>query len=270
MTSPSTNTLADVRIDQVLNALGTTQAPSGLEQRIAARLAQAAEAPTGSPTPHRAPSAFFAVILDVVKAPLILFTPARRHTLAAALILLITVTALVTLHRRTPIATSQITAAVSTPAHSPDLPGNTAAGNANVLPPTTLPASRSFNLGTRRHIQRVAFAAPAQPDPDAIALAETLAPTRAAPPMPATRQEQLLAAAMRPGQPLQLAALEQASAPALRAQAQAREDARIQRYVHSMLAPFAVADELSPNNTAEPREISVSTPAPHTPVSLNN
>jgi hypothetical protein len=113
-------------------------------------------------------------------------------------------------------------------------------------------------------------ASPTPTDPDAIALAETLAPSRPAPPMPLTQQELLTLAATRPGQPIQLAELDLARAPALRAAAEASEQASLQRYVKSMLAPFAVAEALSPNNFAEPQEISTSAPAPLPTISLAN
>lgn len=79
MTHPPTAT--DARIDHVLNALRTTQAPAGLEQRVTQRvaasvaqhLAQANEArPSASP--------FFTVILNAVKDPCILLAPAIPST----------------------------------------------------------------------------------------------------------------------------------------------------------------------------------------------
>ena len=69
-------------------------------------------------------------------------------------------------------------------------------------------------------------------------------------------------AATRPGQPIQLAELDIARAPHLRAAAEARETASIQRYVKSLLASFSVADALSPTTFSQPQETSTPTPAP--------
>jgi hypothetical protein len=109
-----------------------------------------------------------------------------------------------------------------------------------------------------------------QPDPDTIALAETRAPSHPAPRMPLTAQEHLLLAAARPGQPIEVAELDMARAPILRASAAAREDASIRRYVHTLLAPFAVADALSPTTNSQPQEISAPAPAPQPSTSLTN
>jgi hypothetical protein len=257
MNSQPANVYPNARIDQVLQALRTTEPPTGLEQRIAARLAQAAEARTPS-----------APILSLPKAPLSSFAGAKFYT-AAALTVIIALTTLALLHNR-----------ASTTTQSQAIPFHPAVPTRSATPPQSLAANtrttlvpRGFSLGSHNLYQRGGVLTPAssrQPDPDAIALAETLAPSRPAPPMSLTPQEQLIAAATRPGQPIQLAELDEARAPVLRAAAQAREDANIQRYIRSMLAPFAVADALSPNNFAEPREISISAPAPHSPISLAN
>ena len=90
----------DARIDQVLHALRTTEAPSGLEQRIAARLAQAAEARTQSAITNPTTFSYVTVILNAVKDPRILLARAPRYwAAAAALTLLIALTTLTLLHR---------------------------------------------------------------------------------------------------------------------------------------------------------------------------
>jgi hypothetical protein len=88
--------------------------------------------------------------------------------------------------------------------------------------------------------------------------------------MPLTAQEQIMVAATRPGQPIQLAELDSARAPIFRAEAEARHNANIQRYVKSLLAPFAVADALQPTKYSEPREISTNASAPPPPISSTN
>lgn len=268
MTPQPTTSLADHRIDDLLHALNATEAPAGIEQRISARLAQAAEARTKSATPDSNPPSYRSVILSAVKAPRSLLAPAKLYT-AAALTLLLTLTTIATLHHHS-TTQSQVThlrdsttianAATAHNATTPILqPVKLRFHHPNLTTASTLTATRPSSLSPS-----------AQDDPDAIALAETLAPSRPAPPMALTAQEQLLASAARPGQPLQLAALDQARAPALHAAAEAREDARIRRYIHAMLAPFALSDALSPNRIAEPREVSTSTPAPHPPLALTN
>ena len=78
--------------------------------------------------------------------------------------------------------------------------------------------------------------------------------------MPLTAQEKLIQAATRPGQPIQLAELDLARAPVLRAAAQARETATIDRYVKSLLAPFALADALQPSTQSQPQQVPSSGP----------
>jgi hypothetical protein len=87
--------------------------------------------------------------------------------------------------------------------------------------------------------------------------------------MPLTPQEHLMLAATRPGQPIEVAELDIARAPFLRAAAEARETASIDRYIKGLLAPFAVADALSPTTFSQPQE--TSTPAlPPPPNSSSN
>jgi hypothetical protein len=75
--------------------------------------------------------------------------------------------------------------------------------------------------------------------------------------------------AMRPGQPIELAELDMARAPLVRAAAEARETASIDRYAKSLLAPFAVADELQPTTFSQPQESPTPNPAPPSNSSSN-
>jgi hypothetical protein len=248
------NSYPDARIDQVLNALRTTESPSGLEQRIAARLAQAAEARMLSTTTNPTTSSYITVILNAVKDPCSLLAPAKLYT-ATALTLLVALTTLPLLHHHTPGTTARTAPILLTPPSS-------AGFEAPALPSRQNAPTRTAALAAEG-ISRPRPTPTAVPDPDAIALAETLAPSRPAPPMPRTAQEQLIAAATRPGQPIQLAELDLARAPLLRAAAQARETARIDRYVKTLLAPFAVADALSPTTFSQPPETSTPPPPPN-------
>lgn len=263
----------DARINHVLEALRTTEPPAGLEQRIAARLAQAAEARQASVPQTRplittdisAEPSIFTTILNAVKAPRILLTPARLYTAAAALTLLLTLTTVNLLHHNTPTTTAQSKPIPNAPTQSAKLAQASAAANTHV------PQAFSLRSHSSAKSAEALTSAPAQtPDLDTIALAETRAPSRPAPPMPLTSQERLMLAATRPGQPIELAELDIARAPFLHAAAEYREEASIQRYVHTLLAPFAVADALSPATTSEPQEISTTAPAPQPSASLTN
>jgi hypothetical protein len=92
-------------------------------------------------------------------------------------------------------------------------------------------------------------------DPDALALAETLAPSRPIAPMPLTAEEHLLVLATRQGQPLELAELETLRQPALQARAEAHQQAAIRNYIHSLLAPLAAAEAINPTPPTEDASI---------------
>jgi hypothetical protein len=283
MNSQPVHRYPDARIDQVLNALRTTAPPSGLEQRIAARLAQAAEARALSASSHSLAPSFFSVFLSAVKDPRILLAPARLYAVAAAALILLTTITLI--RHRPPSTTARMPPTVLTPTPGRGLeraglqsrhnaPASTAAlategistaTNTQVSQdfPATTQIPQGFSLGSHSPGQRTGILTPASlQDPDAIALAETLAPSRPAPPQPLTAQEHLLFAATRPGQPLQLAELDLARAPVLHAAAEARKTASIDRYVKSLLAPFAVADALQPTTFSQPQETSTPPPPP--------
>jgi len=259
----------DARIDQVLTALRTTEPPPGLEervaQRIAARLALSAEARTLTTSPlfpaaHPASPSFFAVILNAVKDPRILLAPARRYSVAAAaLTLLLALTTITLLHHRTPATTAHTTPIVVTPRSSLGLEGAGRQFYHRAPTGTTALAAEAISNPLPRSAQDLP---PSAQDLDTIALAETLAPSHPAPPLPLTAQEHLMLVAMRPGQPIQLAELDLARAPILRAAAESREATSIQRYVKSLLAPLAVADELSPTTDSQAQETPTPPPPP--------
>jgi hypothetical protein len=266
----------DARIDQALAALRTAAPPSGLEQRIAARIANAAEARSVTTSLFASRTASpLAVRLNAVKDLRSLLAETPRYALAAtSLVMMLAALSFFALHAHYPTPTrSQVSASIL-PLQPPARNSSTSASldsaelRSHRNAPTRSPAVAAE--GASRPAPVLSEASPTPTDPDAIALAETLAPSRPAPPMPLTQQELLTLAATRPGQPIQLAELDLARAPALRAAAEASEQASLQRYVKSMLAPFAVAEALSPNNFAEPQEISTSAPAPLPTISLAN
>jgi hypothetical protein len=237
------HTYPDARIDHVLTALRTTDPPAGLEARIAARLVQARSQSVAAPS-------FFANLLRALKAPSLSVAPQNLYLPAAsALTLLLAITTLSLLHNRTTSPSQPISYQSIAP--TPSLATQQASAS------TTTPEG-SLTTHTSPTIQLP----PSAPDPDQIALAETLAPSRPAPPMPLTVQEQVMVAATRPGQPLQLAELDLARAPILQAILEAREAARINRYVRQSLAPLAVADALSPTTDSQPQDAATPPPAP--------
>jgi len=306
MTSQPANTRfasqPDARIDQVLTALRTTEPPTGLEQRIAARLAQAAETRTLSASPTIAESSYFAVILNAVKDPCISLAPARRYSVAtAALTVILALTTMTLLHHRTPFTTARTAPVVApsssattkaavlpssnstleragfqsrhnapapiSPSAAEEIPAVAAATQAprgfSLRSHSPLQVPRGFSLGSHSPQNAAGVLTPASAqDLDQIALAETLAPSHPAPPLPLTAQEHMMLAATRPGQPIQLAELDLARAPNLRAAAKAREEASIDRYVKGLLSPFATADALSPTTDSQPQEASTPPPPP--------
>jgi hypothetical protein len=85
-----------------------------------------------------------------------------------------------------------------------------------------------------------------EPAPDAIALAETLAPSHPAPPLPLTAQEALLLRSTRQGEPIEVAELETRRESVLTQIAEARERATVREYIHGLLGPLATAQTLTP------------------------
>jgi hypothetical protein len=247
---------SDTLIDRALHSLRDTHPPTGLEARVAARLTQAAEAriATRSSIATTSSSAsFFALILTLSlpkgKAPRIPLTPAPLYTVAATALLTITLITISHHHKPQTMATINTN---SDPALRAGGPPYTSVGRSPTYTPTTTtrgPEARSIAPPTLT-----------QPtDPDTLALAETLAPSHPAPPMPLTAQEHLLLLATRQGQPMELAELETLRQPALQAAAEAHQNAIIRRYAQSLLGPLAAAEALnptspSPDDTSTPQQ----------------
>ena len=229
------NTHADNLIDQTLQALRDTEVPTGLEARIAARLAQSAEARTTA-----APS-FFAVILNAVKDPRILFAEAIPFAWATIALILaaaaISSTFLVRHHDQTIAQWNPTT----------NQPTETST-QTQASPTTKTQVARIvIRPLDRPHIPTDETVATA-PDLDAIALAETRASSHPAPPMPMTAQEVLLFRSTRQGQPIELAELDALRDTNLRSIAQSRDRASLRNYIQSLLAPLAAAQALTPTS----------------------
>jgi hypothetical protein len=194
-------------IDRVLNALGHTDPPTGLEARIAHRLLQAQTAP--------APPRPFHVSL------ILGFTKDLRIQLAATA-LAIAVTIPLAHHKLANWQTGnwatenqpRTTSTTSTP--NAVILSGVSRGLMRETPPKDLPAARITNASQT-------LSTPTPDDPEAIALAETLAPSQPIPTQPLTAEERLLLRATRQGQPIEVAELELAREPILRAAAEARE-----------------------------------------------
>jgi hypothetical protein len=78
--------------------------------------------------------------------------------------------------------------------------------------------------------------------------------------MPLTPQEQLLARAASPGQPIELAELELVRQPFLEATAKAREQASLEQFVRRVLSPLVLQESFHPTPTAQ--TIDFTQPAP--------
>jgi len=242
----------DARIDHVLNALRTTEPPAGLEARLAARLANATEA-------RPATNSFFAVILNAVKDPCISLAKTRLYTVAAALTLLLTITTITLFRHRTPSATAQSKPIPSQPnapaqqptsTQAPSEPSTQSSSETGIHAPQPVVLANTqvpqgFSLASHNPPKSSGVLAPPPADPDAIALAETLAPSRPAPPMPLTPQERLLLSATRQGQPLEMAELEPLRESAFRSIVEARQHATVRQYIQALLGPLAAAQAIN-------------------------
>lgn len=222
----------DQRIDQLLHALTTTTAPTGLEQRVAARLAQHATDTAQRPT-------FFRRLLRGSRSAT---TMLPFYSAIAATLLLAAGYLVLTLHH----PASRVVDLPQTALNSTTHPNIDTPGVPLTTHPTTVSASRPHPLSPAS----TQTAPSAINDPDAIALAETLAPSRPTPPLPLTAQETLLASSTRRGQPIEIAELETRRQSALIAIADAREQSRIREYIHGLLGPLATAQSLTPPSPA--------------------
>jgi hypothetical protein len=194
-------------INRVLLGVSSASTPAGMEARIAARLLQAAEersAPAQTRSGWRlACAAAAGIVLAVATAPWVL----HRHQ---------SVTGTLEPQQNHPTQLATATPrAIGQPRFA--LASQPAAIKTDNSLPTAEPA----------------------PDYDALALAETLAPSQAAAILPLTAQEQTLVQATRQGQPIEVAELDQVREPALRAAAAAREHRNLLHYVSAWLAPLA-------------------------------
>jgi hypothetical protein len=230
----------DQRIDQLLQALGATAAPAGLEQRVNARVAQrAAEI-------ARHKSFSLRRTLSHTADSTVSKTSLWFDAFAATAVLVLITAAVVTrvhkgnpefVHEQAPTSGSRLLSAPLATSHIVRQPvyrsrseqTDAAAGS----PPTPAEAS----------------------DPDAIALAETFAPSHAAPPLPLTSQEALLLHSTRLGQPIEVAELGTLHESALDAIAAEHERASIREYVHGLLGPLATAQSLTPSSSPQPDDI---------------
>jgi hypothetical protein len=247
------NTHADRNIDTVLTGLRTTNAPAGLETRIHARLAQTAR--------FEDRRSFSAAILSIAKDPRILLGAPTRLAWAATATAAIAVAFLATHHQTTTVAeqsastpTTQTFSLGSQPATA-QVPQrlDTWSGSSENQVPHRLDAwsgssetqvPQRFSVGSHR--SSIEIVGVLTPNPDAIALAETLAPSHPAPPLPLTQEEALLLRATRPGQPIEVAELDSLREPMFHAIAEQREYTNIGQYIHALLGPLAAAEVLSP------------------------
>jgi hypothetical protein len=210
----------DHDIDRVLSALRDTTLPPAMERRILDALKQRSTTPSFWSTWNlrrlSATGAAFAL-------------PA-----AAAVLLLLT-------YALAPHHTKPTTARTSSPAVAPTL----AADTTIVTPTQILPRIHQGAARPQAHRPHALSHLSAQPAPsapiaatchcDPVALAETLAPSKPAPPLPLTAQEVMLLRVVSRGNTVELAQLD----PSLRARSTARERAQFQNF----FAPSSTGDK---------------------------
>jgi hypothetical protein len=260
----------DITLDRILSALRETPAPTGMNQRITARIAQAQTEPQRSSLAARSwqllagrpnPASLAARSRQLAARRLAPFSlaarsrqlaarrlaPTHRYALTATALLLLT---LFTLHHRISHSTQPTIAIRSNPPSTQSNPSTSASTRntasqlqAGGQPDTSVWRSPTYPSTTTRGPEARSVA---PTDPDALALAETLAPSRPIAPMPLTAEEHLMMLATRQGQPMELAELETLRQPALQARSEAHQQATIRDYIHTLLAPLAAAEAIHP------------------------
>lgn len=212
-------------IDRVLSALGHTDPPTGLEARIARRLS--------TTTAVTRPSLFARM----------------RYAMLATSLGTLAIVLLVTHRHHSPQQIANI------PTTSPVI--------LSEVSPTTMRETQPKTPDAPIRTKAAHTTHPPLCDCDPTALAETLAPSHPAPPMPLTPQERLLILATRPGSPLEVAELDQLREPLLRAAAEAQEHAQLRQVMQGLLRPLAIAQSLNTTNPTEaPAENTQPAPEP--------
>ncbi len=203
----------DQQLDRVLNALRDTPPPSGLAARVNARLLQATESP----------------------ARRTLFASPQHIAWAGAACAAVLALAVLATHYQPAPTVADLSSETPATQASPSLP----------VPAAAQVAPR-FSVGSHTASLKIEGVLTPEPAPDAIALAETLAPSHPAPPLPLTAQEALLLRSTRQGEPIEVAELETRRESVLTQIAEARERATVREYIHGLLGPLATAQTLTP------------------------
>ena len=228
----SNDTSMDARLDRILHAFAAAPVPSGLQQRIAATVAQRT-ALIEEPRPS-------------LLARLFALQPRLALTAISALAVVALLLAVARPHQQQVVLQPQ--------------------------PHTITPHAASTLLATNPILshhaavsEQVAASASKPPSPndsDALALAETFAPSHPAPPLPLSSQEALLQRSMRPGQPIELAELDTRRESTLTMIAAAHERASFRDYVHSLLGPLAAAEAIAPTSPPDDQAATAIEPPP--------
>jgi hypothetical protein len=208
----------DQRIDAILTSLAHTSVPDGLQQRVAARLAQReASVPARKPIFSLAPLNISACAAVALLAIGWFLTIDRLHRKQNPVVATIGLTQDLNPKPQTQNAKPYIETATSDASHRPEL-----------------------------QAQRATIQPSALSTPEALALAQTLAPSQPTPPLPLTPQENLLLRSTRKGQPIEVAELDTLRVSAWTAHTAAREQSRIRQYAEGLLGPLATAQALTP------------------------
>ena len=272
---------SDLRIDQILHVLATTTAPTGLEQRIAARIAQHATHKADSRTHSSAsltrligrttPFAIGLAALTALAVVLAVFlTKIKPDSMANQPHPPIAASQAGDLPRAIAAAESREASRSSEAPRPVEILRSPEVSTARPIPasiPVRLTAPGARPTSDRRAEGPTYTTIAASTDPDAIALAETFAPSHPVPPLPLTAQEALLLRSTRHGQPIEVAELETRRKSALIAVASAHEQSSLREYIHGLLGPLATAQALTPSSPPPQPDDTQPVAEPQTPSS---
>jgi hypothetical protein len=209
---------ADENIDRVLHGLNAAEVPARLEQRVLARVTQRTAENAGAASSRFTNLKVFAGKLS-------------PYAIGAAVVLLLCAVYVGRMSHRASGSPEQTRRDVTDPA----MQTLEAGSSAHRVRETAVRRSQKVNLNLAT-TQTVSA-----DDPDAIALAETLAPSHPTPPMPATTQELVMMRSRPSGHSVEMAELHEAG---FRTE---RERVSIRQYILGLLDPLVTAQNLTPS-----------------------
>jgi hypothetical protein len=211
-------TNADERIDQILRGLNAAEVPARLEQRVIAKVAQR--------TAEVSDTRFVGWQALVAR-----FSP---YAVGAAVAVVLCTAYVGWVSHRAPGAVEQGHLRTDSGASAPRVSESA----------TPVNARRGVKARSAQRAEMDVATAPmaVADDPDAVALAETLAPSHPAPPMPATPQELVAMRSGRAGNSVEMAELHGPHEPGFRTE---RERTAVRQYILGLLDPLVTAQNLT-------------------------